>query len=454
MRRYLLVAAVTAAAALTGSAAAGAAAPGVRAQPGARLWVARYDDGSGGYDAATAMAVSPDGATVFVTGDIWPAGPAGRDYGTVAYSAATGTQLWASWYSGPGSRTDIPWSVAVSPDGSMVFVTGQSTARPHSDDYATIAYDAATGRRLWLSLYHGPADASSDASALAVSPDGTAVFVTGQSAGRKANGDYVTLAYGAATGKRLWVRRYSGPGSGLGARSVAVSPGGGRVFVTGGDRDYMTIAYSAAAGRQLWIRRYDHPEPPSAASGNFAAAMAVSPDGTAVYVTGSSWGGRAAGTSYATVAYSAATGRRLWASRHDRGFAHAMAVSPDGTTVYVTGEHGYAAGYLTIAYSAATGRQIWSRRYSQGAAASVAVSPDGTTVYVTGSIGDAGYATVAYNATTGSQLWASRYRGRASLSNACCVTASPDGTAVYVTGTSYGGRNEEDYDYVTIAYQG
>ena len=124
MRRYLLVAAVMAAATtLTGSATAGAAAPAVRAQPGARLWVARYDDGSGGYDAAHAMAVSPDGSTVFVTGDSWPAGPTGRDYATVAYSAATGTQLWVSRYSGPGPRTDA-WSVAVSPGGGRVFVTG------------------------------------------------------------------------------------------------------------------------------------------------------------------------------------------------------------------------------------------------------------------------------------------------------------------------------------------
>ena len=47
MRRYLLVAAVTAAAATltgfapAGGAPAGAAAPGLRAAPGARLWVAR-----------------------------------------------------------------------------------------------------------------------------------------------------------------------------------------------------------------------------------------------------------------------------------------------------------------------------------------------------------------------------------------------------------------------------
>jgi len=155
------------------------------------------------------------------------------------------------------------------------------------------------------------------------------------------------VAYSAATGRRLWVRRYNGPGNGFDiARSVAVSPGGGRVFVTGGSRgraagddyDYATVAYSAATGRRLWVSRYNRPEPPSTQLGDTASAVAVSPGGGRVFVTGSSWGGRAAGIDYATVAYSAATGRQLWVSRHNKGFAHVMAVSPDGTTVFVTGE--------------------------------------------------------------------------------------------------------------------
>jgi glucose dehydrogenase len=76
------------------------------------------------------------------------------------------------------------------------------------------------------------------------------VFVTGVSAGVTSAGDYATVAYNAATGTRLWVARYNGPGShGDEARSVAVSPNGGTVFVTGGsfgatsEGDYATVAY-------------------------------------------------------------------------------------------------------------------------------------------------------------------------------------------------------------------
>src|SRR5712691_4572521 len=214
MRRYMLVAAVTAAAALTGlapagGAPAGAAARGVRAAPGARLWVARYDDRSGGYEAAHAMAVSPDGSRVFVTGEGYGGGATGRDYATVAYSANTGRQLWVRRYAGSTRHgIDIASSVAVSPGGTTVFVTGFSHGRGTGDDYATVAYSAATGRRLWVRRYNGPGNGYDQASSVAVSPAGTTVFVTGWSEGRRTGGDYATVAYRAATGNQLWVRRY------------------------------------------------------------------------------------------------------------------------------------------------------------------------------------------------------------------------------------------------------
>src|SRR5262249_29457319 len=56
-------------------------------------------------------------------------------------------------------------SVAASPDGSRVFVTGST-----SDDYATVAYDAATGQQLWDSRYDGPTSGRDFAASVAVSP--------------------------------------------------------------------------------------------------------------------------------------------------------------------------------------------------------------------------------------------------------------------------------------------
>ena len=206
MRRYVLVAAVTAAAAAltglapAGSVPAGAAGPATRAA-GGQLWVARYSGPANRDDSgASAMAVSPDGATVFVTGQSWGGREVGFEYATVAYSAATGRQLWASRYRRPGSGRDTAYAVAVSPDGRRVFVTGSALTK-----YMTVAYDAATGRRLWVSVYQV---FDSVAFSVAVSPDGAAVFVTGES-----DGEYATIAYDAATGSQLWASRYSPGGT-------------------------------------------------------------------------------------------------------------------------------------------------------------------------------------------------------------------------------------------------
>ena len=87
MRRNVLVAGVAAVAVvLTGLAPAGAAVPGTGAAPGARLWAARYNGPGNGGDVAHSMAVSPDGHRIFVTGQSF-GGQTGYDYATVAYSA-------------------------------------------------------------------------------------------------------------------------------------------------------------------------------------------------------------------------------------------------------------------------------------------------------------------------------------------------------------------------------
>ena len=272
----------------------------------------------------------------------------------VASAATPGTKLWAKRYDGPANGSDWAESLAVSPDGTKVFVTGRS-AGSTSYDYATLAYDASTGAKLWTKRYDG--DKRSDyAHSLAVSPDGTKVFVTGES-----SKDYATLAYRASTGVELWAKRYDGPGNYYDdAYSLAVSPDGTKVFVTGTSwgstsPDYATLAYRASTGAKLWTRRYDGG---GEKRSDYAESLAVSPDGTKVFVTGLSWG--STGPDYATLAYDVSTGAKLWTKRYDDypgnyyEAAYSLAVSPDGTKVFVTGESGGSTStdHATLAYTA------------------------------------------------------------------------------------------------------
>jgi DNA-binding beta-propeller fold protein YncE len=50
--------------------------------------------------------------------------------------------VWIRRYDGPRHQGDFPSSVAVSPDGTRVYVTGRSDGIGTLSDYATVAYRA------------------------------------------------------------------------------------------------------------------------------------------------------------------------------------------------------------------------------------------------------------------------------------------------------------------------
>jgi DNA-binding beta-propeller fold protein YncE len=435
------------------------------ASPGTQVWVRLF--GPNGNGGAASVAASPKGKTAYVTGYFTAAGGT-EEYATVAYSTVTGSRLWSKAYTGPGALDGIPnraVSVAVSPNGKTVYVTGESGSATYGDftSYATVAYSAATGAQLWAKRYGVPGDYASAPVTMAVSPNGKMVYVTGDSDNTFAAGggaDYATVAYNAATGAQMWVQRFNAGLTYGGAGAMAVNPNGSTVYVTGNivtggnnRRAYATIAYSAVTGAPRWIKHYGE-------YGDGGAAVAVSPNGKTVIVTGSVDAG--ATSEYATVDYSAVSGAQVWARRYGTpgtDYARAVAVSPNGKTVIVTGMISGVAGtdgaqeYATIAYSTATGAQVWVRAYrgdefggNGDQAYAVAVSPDGRTVYVTGTTFAAEHATtIAYSTAAGTPLWVQSYNGGGTVS----VAVSPVTGTVLVTG-----YDNSSSTYLTIAYQG
>ena len=99
------------------------------------------------------------------------------------------------------------------------------------------------------------------------------------------------------------MKRYNPSGGTIYAYSVAVSPTGGTVYVTGGSGDgYATIAYNAVTGAQLWVKRYDG-IPNYAGQPPEALSVAVSPTTGTVFVTGCIISVGGSNYDYTTIAY-------------------------------------------------------------------------------------------------------------------------------------------------------
>jgi DNA-binding beta-propeller fold protein YncE len=252
------------------------------------------------------MAVSPDGSTVYV------ARTSGLAFAVVAHDATTGARIWSVRTRGPGGAQIFAEAVAISPDGSRLFVTGDVEETIDTRSPFTVAYDTSDGSILWSTQRSVLKNIEFIPQRIAVSPNGAHVYITGSRTGKQGINDfwdYLTLSYSTANGSMEWSAAYNGPARrGDTAEGIGVSPDNTLVFVTGtsaaaGDaRDFATIAYSAADGSSQWVSRF------ATGAENFASDLVVKPSGSRVYVAGTSRPNLTARYDYRVVAYNTVTG--------------------------------------------------------------------------------------------------------------------------------------------------
>jgi hypothetical protein len=461
MTRIVSVIAVVTTVVLAGAVLPAAAGTG----GGTQVWEARDAGPNGAYDQTAGMVASPDASTVYV------AASSDGAFVVVAHDAATGARRWSVRARAPGGVQIFAEAVAISPDGTRPFVTGDVEQSINTRSTLTVAYDTSDRSILWSARLSVGSGREAIPRRMMVSPDGTAVFVTGSQSGTHGVDDfwdYFTASYAADSGTLTWTATYDGPvHGGDTAEGLGISADGSRVFVTGTslgsgtDRDFATVAY-AWDGSPLWASRYD------AGADDFATDLVVSPDGSRIYVAGFGRASLGDPHGFRTVAYSAATGADVRVAAYDDGgddMAADVAISDDGSRVVVTGSG--SGDFTTVAYDGSLHRAVWSARYDGGHgiddASAVAVSQDGSRVYVTGEsqegriacfgeVPSTAFATVEYEAATGNQGWVSRYAGlKKDPDQATDTLVSPDGSLVLVSGNSDFGCASSDV--ATVAYE-
>jgi hypothetical protein len=423
---------------------------------GTPRWTTTYDKGSPAW--TNAVALTPDGSTVVETGrSVFPGG----HMATVAYDAGTGAVTWAAEFPASDDEFGTGYALATSPDGSTVYVGGwtecmHGCTASSFEGFVTVAYDVATGDKIWVARHAGNGGAPQT---VAVSPDGTRIYV---SATDGVDSSYV-LAYDATTGAEAWTVQVP-KAEGYYGGGLVVSPDGSTLVVTETtsvddlycDADgIITTAYDAADGTPKWTSTYAVPG--ARAVCGTATDIGMSPDGSAVYVTGYGGAGNHQFTYRAvTIAYDTATGDQTWAVE-DTGISTlagdskvSLAVDPDGSTVFVAGDDcsDYpSCSSSTLAYDADTGARRWISRYNGGGrtyTADLTVSPDGRGVFVTGSVSLPCYAgctfsesdapLVAYDPETGTERWATTFPNN----GGSALAASPDSGSLYLAGTFAG----------------
>jgi DNA-binding beta-propeller fold protein YncE len=389
------------------------------------------NDGSGGSCAdvpgtplsgAGAIALSPDSKSLYV---------ASLRSGTIThfFAAANGQISYDGCVSNDGSGglcADAPGSpltaaeaVAVSPGGGSVYVASEGLAGAGS---ATVThffaapggqlnYDGCISNDISGGCAAAPGSSLIGANAVAVSPAGSSVYVTAPG--------YITHFFAAPGGQLTYDGCISNDGSGglcadapgsplSGAQAVAVSPDGRSVYVVSGTSGTLTHFF-AAAGGQL---SYDGCVSSNGSGGACAAAsadaltsptsVAVSPDGKSVYVTAAQPGAvshffAAAGgqlTYDGCISNDGSGGACANAPGSPLGNATSVAVSPDGSSVYVASPA--ASGTLSTFAVASGGQLTYSGCISSDGSdggctdapgkslqgvTRVAVSPNGNSVY-------------------------------------------------------------------------
>ncbi len=248
---------------------------------GDTAWIRRYNGPGGENDEASALALDGSG-NVYVTGRSY-GGVTAEDYATIKYNSV-GDTVWVRRYDSNNSQDRA--SVMATDASGNTYVTGLCHRGDMSEDITTIKY-LSNGDTAWIRRYTAAIDTGDYPRAIIVNGAGD-VYVAGKYFDMVTNDDYLVIKY-LANGDTAWVRKYNAPTNGYDRVSDMSMDDSGNIYLTGeseGDEangDYATVKYDPT-GRQVWAARFNG----LSNSWDYPRAIAVD-DSNHVFVTGTSF---------------------------------------------------------------------------------------------------------------------------------------------------------------------
>jgi hypothetical protein len=223
-----------------------------------------------------------------------PGSPTPQD-NLVAKYDASGALQWLK-YLGDSTGVNNRSALALSPDESSVYVSGRHVDASDRTFWSVARFNATDGEEAWHDYYRG-SDASGPHYPTSIAVDAAGdVLVAGIATHIGTGADMTVVKYeGTALLNRMWSAHYSGDTASEWEIAVGVgTDASNNVYVSGQayfsepiekmrDFDYATVKYAPEGGAPLSVFHYDHNEYP--AQSERPAAMIVAPSGT-VAVTG------------------------------------------------------------------------------------------------------------------------------------------------------------------------
>jgi 6-phosphogluconolactonase (cycloisomerase 2 family) len=343
---------------------------------------------------------------------------------------------------------DAPSSVAVSPDNKHVYVANYVT-----DSVVVFERDTSAGTLAVFAMETdgmGGVDGMDGPRSVAVSPDGSHVYVASY-----ADGAVVAFSRNASTGALTYVETEWDDDSGVdgldGARSVIVSPDNDHVYVAGSIDDAVAVfGRNTTTGELTFVEVHKDDSQGGTVDGlDGARSVIVSPDNNHVYV--------ASDMDDAVTVFdrNTTTGELTFVEVHKDdsqggtvdglASARSVAIDPDGDHVYAAGDGDHAVAVFSR--NTSTGALTFVEMQQDGVGGvdglrfveSVTVSPDGDHVYAA-SKGDDAVAVFDRNKSSGALTFVEMQQDGAGgvdgLDDARSLTVSPDGNHVYALGYS------------------